>query len=197
VTFARAWSSGIAIGLALWLLLALTTIATAHHHLPLQPDAPVKEEVFWHRVDEINEWITKHSDYVAFHRPRIIFVPVGLLRTLSAFPFDHTHSTTIGMYLAGHEIIILPMSFKLGEDDPLLLHELVHHAQFRSGRPFVCMDEIEEEAYRLNSKFARENGFAKHYQWSPVLDADCDGKPDTKTTSPKQPVKDGPSPSAE
>ena len=40
----------------------------------------------------------------------------------------------------------------------MLLHELVHHLQDESGKPFACLAMREREAYALQTAFVRETG---------------------------------------
>jgi hypothetical protein len=39
-----------------------------------------------------------------------------------------------------------------------LVHELVHHAQYVSGRPYVCNNAKEWEAYKLQNQWLAEHG---------------------------------------
>jgi hypothetical protein len=41
-----------------------------------------------------------------------------------------------------------------------LVHELVHHAQLVSGRPYACQNAKEWEAYKLQNMWLSENGLA-------------------------------------
>jgi hypothetical protein len=46
------------------------------------------------------------------------------------------------------------------EDMPLLVHEMVHHAQVISARKYECTNAKEREAYQLQNSFAIKFGYS-------------------------------------
>jgi len=72
---------------------------------------------------------------------------------------DAQHAGAVGAYLPGRILI----SNNVWDADSLVaqsyvVHELVHHAQFVSGRPYTCHAAKEREAYMLQSQWLIEHG---------------------------------------
>lgn len=72
---------------------------------------------------------------------------------------DAEHAGAIGAYIPGRLVLSSavwdPASL---EAQSYLLHELVHHAQFLSGRDYPCHAAKEREAYTLQSAWLVEHG---------------------------------------
>lgn len=72
---------------------------------------------------------------------------------------DVQHAGAVGAYLSGRLII----SNRVWDPNSLeaqsyVVHELVHHAQFLSGRTYPCHAAKEREAYMLQSAWLLEHG---------------------------------------
>jgi hypothetical protein len=121
-------------------------------------DAP--SAAFLKRVDELVRWISEHSSYPAAlkQRPKFVFLAPETIR--------HRFSNTSMGYAEKNDVraaqtnetIFLPDTFVLGQDDYMLVHELVHFLQDETDRKFSCLAEREREAYRLQTAFVNEIG---------------------------------------
>src|SRR3989344_335704 len=110
------------------------------------------------RAVELTEWIVRNSTFEFVPPPPIVFVPpVTLARVFNG---DKTVQ-------AGHfpNMIMLRADFQLGINDEVLLHELVHHLQFVSGKLTygmgICLVPNELDAYALQNKFVGETGIGQ------------------------------------
>ena len=84
---------------------------------------------------------------------------------------DVQKAGAVGAYLPGR-ITISPSVWDAQNDkvgiiaaQSYVVHELVHHAQFLSGRTYSCHAAKEREAYTLQNKWLAEHGHA------PLVDA--------------------------
>ena len=121
-------------------------------------------EAFRERVQELGRWIAAHSTYpAAFNNaPVFVFLPPEIIRhgfSGSSMGYSSQSSSVRAAQVRG--AIYLPDTFELGRDDYILLHELVHHMQDESGRPFPCLESREREAYHLQTKFVEETGLGE------------------------------------
>jgi hypothetical protein len=112
-------------------------------------------------VQELGRWIAAHTTYPATFKnaPNFVFLPPEIIRhgfAGSSLGYSSQSSTVQAAQSRG--AIYLPDSFELGRDDYILLHELVHHLQEESGRPYPCLESREREAYHLQTKFVEETG---------------------------------------
>lgn len=118
-------------------------------------------EAFSRRVDELVRWISAHSDYPAALKqmPVFVFLSAQAIRhsfSGSAMGYSEQMSAVQAAQVRG--TIYLPDTFQLGRDDYILVHELVHHLQDESGKPFECVALREREAYKLQTQFVQETG---------------------------------------
>lgn len=67
--------------------------------------------------------------------------------------------TIVGLYVPG-AVVLSPDVWNPYSKPAVsyLIHEIVHHIQFMSGRRFACEDEREIEAYRLQNAWLAELG---------------------------------------
>jgi hypothetical protein len=141
-----------------WTIGALTAalIAAPAAADPRPPDA------FYERIDELVEWIGENSDYPAELKryPAVVFLPRGTLNYMffegSAGIAYNGQDRVKAIYIEG--MMFLSDDFTLGEQDYILLHELVHHLQFEHRRQFRCKAEQEREAYDMQIAFVEETG---------------------------------------
>ena len=128
--------------------------AVAPAHASPTPDALVR------RVEELVRWISAHSDYPATLKqlPDFVFLaPETIRHRFSDTSMGYSDQTSVQAAQTGGRIY-LPSTFVLGRDDYMLVHELVHHLQDESGKPFACLAMREREAYALQTAFVRETG---------------------------------------
>lgn len=117
---------------------------------------------FYDRANQLMDWIVDNTDYrPAKKHPIYVFLADEELNyiffeTTAAGYSGEEQSEAVALYLNG--IVFLSEDFRLGEDDDVLLHELVHHLQAEQGRSFPCVRAGEKEAYELQAKFIRETG---------------------------------------
>jgi hypothetical protein len=121
---------------------------------------PVPPDRFLQRIAEISDWIVAHSDY-----PPGLAPPVTVLLPRATLNYVF-YSQMVGGY-RGQDCInalYLPHVLLLADDlaetecSDTLVHELVHHFQFVTGRAFRCTAEAEREAYELQAQWTRETG---------------------------------------
>ena len=146
-------SYGVRVALTVALMLAPPVLARA-----AQP-----EGLFEH-VDELVRWIAAHSSYPAELQrlPRIVFLsPDAIRHGFSRASMGYSDDTSSVRAAQTGGTIYLPSTFTLGRDDYILLHELVHHLQDESGKPFECLAAREREAYALQTQFVLETGFGE------------------------------------
>lgn len=132
----------------------LFTCVTAHAGPPPEGD-------FNRRVEELVRWIASKSNYPVTLRqmPEFVFLPPQTIRQVfsrSALGYSDQSSSIRAVQVKG--TIYLPDTFKLAQDDYMLMHELVHHIQDESGQKFGCLAEREREAYSLQMQFVEETG---------------------------------------
>lgn len=132
----------------------LFTCVTAHAGSPPEGD-------FNRRVEELVRWISSKSNYPATlrQRPEFVFLPPQTIRqafSRSALGYSDQSSSVRAVQVKG--TIYLPDTFLIGQDDYMLMHELVHHMQDESGQKFGCLAEREREAYVLQMQFVEETG---------------------------------------
>lgn len=116
------------------------------------------------RTDEIVRWISEHSNYPAqlARAPIFVFLPPETIRHgFARTSMGYSSQTSRVRAAQTQGTIYLPDTFKLGRDDYILLHELVHHMQDESGRNFGCLAEREREAYVLQTRFVEETGIGE------------------------------------
>jgi hypothetical protein len=126
---------------------------------PAPAQAP--SEAFLRRVDELVHWIAANSSYPAqlTHVPNFAFLsPETIRHTFSGSSLGYSSQTSSVRAAQVRGTIYLPDTFALGRDDYILVHELVHHLQDESGKPFDCLATREREAYSLQSRFVDESG---------------------------------------
>jgi hypothetical protein len=121
---------------------------------------PVPPAAFLDRISEIADWIVARSDY-----PPGIAPPVIVLMPRATLNYVF-YSQMVGGY-QGQDCInslYLPHVLLLADDladtdcSDTLVHEMVHHFQFVTGRAFRCTAEAEREAYELQAEWTRETG---------------------------------------
>ena len=122
-------------------------------------------EAFAQRVDELVRWIAAHSGYPAELKaaPRFVFLsPAAIRHSFSgSSSMGYADQTSAVQAAQTRGTIYLPDSFALGRDDYILVHELVHHLQEESGKPFACLAAREREAYVIQTRFVQETGIGE------------------------------------
>lgn len=127
---------------------------TAAHAAPPESDLN-------RRVEELVRWISENSEYPAYTRltPELVFLPPQTIRSIfSRKNLGYSDQTSTVRAVQVNNTIYLPDTFRLGRDDYMLLHELVHHMQEEAGTKFDCLAEREREAYKLQARYVSETG---------------------------------------
>lgn len=111
------------------------------------------------RIAELTDWVVAHSTYQKVNPPAVVFLPRPTINYVFYHPTEkgYTGQTHVwAVYMPW--LMVLPDDFKIGSDDYIIVHELVHHLQQASGKEFTCIAEKEAEAYDLQIKFVDETG---------------------------------------
>lgn len=97
--------------------------------------------------------------------PMIEFVSgpemAATLSAASAHPLNSSDTANVeALYHAPTGRMILRKTWQDGslEQISILVHELVHHAQFFTKRKFACYAELEDEAFRIQEKWLELTG---------------------------------------
>jgi hypothetical protein len=121
---------------------------------------PVPPDAFLKQAREIADWIVARTAY-----PPDIPLPAFVLLPRASLNYIF-YSQLVGGY-QGQDCInalYLPHLMLLAEDfdvtscSDTLVHEMVHHFQFITEKPFRCTAEAEYEAYHLQSLWTEETG---------------------------------------
>jgi hypothetical protein len=91
--------------------------------------------------------------------PRFVFLsPEAIRHSFSGASMGYSDETSTVQAAQTRGTIYLPVSFTLGRDDYILVHELVHHLQDESGKVFPCLPAREYEAYAIQTSFVQQTG---------------------------------------
>lgn len=108
-------------------------------------------------------WIGEHSDYdVDVPLPDVKRVTAEDLMILyyGRLPNENEHFLEVEAIYLDDPPPAIWFQDDFSIDDPswraALVHELVHHLQFQSGKEFRCTAEMEAEAYKLSDLYAVE-----------------------------------------
>jgi len=164
--------SGAAVRAAVILQVAM--LADVHAEVPGQPAPrtearsalpnfdPVPPPDFLVRVREIADWIVRNSDYEGYERiPAFVVLPRSTLNYIvfSQTPDGYRGQASIQALYAPNLILISDeLELESGEHAHTLVHELVHHLQFETGKAFRCTLEAEREAYQMQRRWVEETG---------------------------------------
>lgn len=109
------------------------------------------------------EWIAENSDYsadVSIPPVRIVTQEDLVIMVHGRLPGPNEHFLIIAAaYLSDPPTIWADGEFfdlSGNEAKHTVMHELVHHLQYLSGKEYACIGEMEREAYRLSDKYAEE-----------------------------------------
>lgn len=153
---------------ALLVLLLLASTASAQEGIVLlnekDPDAfdprPPIEVV--RTINELADWLAHNSNFAPMqNQPAVIYVRQEELQYLyftgsSTGYTGQTEPKVEALYM--HNTILLREDFKVGEQDQILLHELVHHLQWEQNVEYPCLAASEKPAYDLQTKWQEEHG---------------------------------------
>lgn len=83
----------------------------------------------------------------------------------------------LALYARDQHILFLAEELALDNllDQSILLHELVHHMQIANTVEFVCREEAERQAYRLQIDWLREHGVMQPYAFLGIAQSQIDG----------------------
>ena len=112
------------------------------------------------RAQALLAWIGEHTDYdVSGIVPRILKKDKEYIQFLGTRA-SHKDRRGTNAVTTGNTVYLMS-SFVLGEDDHILLHELVHVVQNRRGDLYRCRTINEGEAYALQDQFSAETGIGE------------------------------------
>jgi hypothetical protein len=118
-------------------------------------------------VTALASWIAANSNLELPDPPQISFVPRNRLVEIFSDaggknPFLHLEA----FYHPEESTIYLPDSWRRSEqrDKSILLHELVHHAQWHNEAVSSCPGSMERQAYHLQITWLREHGVQAPYE---------------------------------
>ncbi len=109
---------------------------------------------------EIADWIVAHSDYDrTVPLPAFVRLPRATLNCIfySQMVGGYQGQDCINALYVPH-ILLLADDFDETACSDTLVHEMVHHFQFITGKPFRCTAEAEREAYALQALWSAETG---------------------------------------
>lgn len=121
---------------------------------------PLPPESFLDSVAGIVDWIAARSDYPPdLPLPAFVLLPRATLNYVffSQMVGGYQGQDCINALYLPH-VILLAEDFELSICSDTLVHEMVHHFQFVTGRVFRCTAEAELEAYLLQAEWSRETG---------------------------------------
>lgn len=114
------------------------------------------------QLPELYKFISDHSDYTTTNVPafKLQFKNTEQLMQIYYGPLANSNSSGLlevqAVYSGG--TMILRDDFDIDTMSHVLLHELVHHVQFMSGRAFECPQAMEWEAYDIMDKYIEATG---------------------------------------
>lgn len=120
-------------------------------------------------IRELIAWIGRNSDYDVSHSlndpPDVSFCATGDIIEYEGEDVIVDEHLKAAYDLKAHRIFLVsPWRISDAMDVSGLLHELFHEVQFRS-RDWACIQEPEWEAYKLQEKWLREQGFEPEFDW--------------------------------
>ncbi len=121
---------------------------------------PVPPDAFVEKLVEIARWIAARTDYPqGIAPPAIVLVPRATLNYVfySQMVGGYQGQTCINAVYLPH-VLMLAEDLKDTDCSDTLVHEMVHHFQFVTGRAFRCTAEAEREAYELQADWSHETG---------------------------------------
>lgn len=139
--------------LALLMLLLLLTVKAFADHRVAQINS---------KLPELYKFISDHSDYTTTNVPafKLQFKSAKQLMEIYYGPLANSSNDSLfavqAVYSGG--TMILRDDFDIDSMSHVLLHELVHHVQFMSGRAFECRQAMEWEAYDIMDKYVEHSG---------------------------------------
>ena len=109
------------------------------------------------RVKELLPWVAEKTGYKAEQvKVTVIRVEPRTITSI-AYGIRQDNGPEPEAVTAG-ATIFLPTSFRLGRNDDVLVHELVHVLQYANDARFRCRSEQEKQAYETQSAYVEEAG---------------------------------------
>jgi hypothetical protein len=109
------------------------------------------------RAKQLLPWVVEKTGYSADHvKVTVIFAELPVINAIAYGP-KYTNQTGVDSVSTG-ETIFLPSWFRIGTNDDILVHELVHVLQFENDATFKCRAEQEKQAYEVQAAFTEETG---------------------------------------
>ena len=167
---------GIWVTCALLLLCAITP-----RHVAAQPDQLEwrNAETISALVENLDDWIDVHSEYARHpDAPEIQWINRAQAARLQTTAQTAKLETTRGLYdpEAGTIYLVRPWDRRKPYDVSVLLHELIHHRQTKTGH-WYCPGAQEQDAYKLQDAWLAQLGLRADVNWiAVILEAGCTPK---------------------
>jgi hypothetical protein len=154
-------------------------ILTLVFMLALFPAAPASSEeanISPQLTASLMNWVSAHTGIRVNYLPRVIASRQAMVQRIG----DPLRNAALARALYVPDLVVVDDEF-WDEDDirtqSFLLHELVHHAQYISGRVYPCQKAKEWEAYHLQNLWLAERGLppAVEESWIARM-AQCGGQ---------------------
>lgn len=141
---------------------------------------PQPSPEFLARAMETADWVVRNSDYDGYqHLPALVKLPRATLNYMvySQTTEGYNKQEDINALYVPHAILISD-EFEWDSGSHTLVHEMVHHFQFETGKQFRCTQEAEHEAYELQAKWVEETGLGELPSLLFILRLKCDNPHD-------------------
>ena len=103
-------------------------------------------------------WISANTNYQTnFNPPRIVQMSQAALEQ-KYYQGKANDSHLHAFYSPLNETIYINKEFDVNDpfNQSILLHEILHHVQFKNGVKYRCIAELEQEAYPLQQQYLLE-----------------------------------------
>lgn len=151
----------------------VTAVSDIHNdHAPgagTESHYPQSERVAPATIGDLITWIESKTTYDASRTradpPKVVFASAGDVVSYEGASLIVPRDVRALYDLQTRTIYLMrPWSEVSIADVSTLLHELVHDVQF-SNRRWLCSNEAEPQAYRLQAEWLSEHGKTAHFNW--------------------------------
>lgn len=145
-------------------IFSLITLVICLAGMPVQAHAETRV-VSYDVTRPLMEWVTAHTGIFVKYVPAVFVSRQMMMAKIG----DPQRNAAMARALYVPNQVVIDDEFWDESDTrtvSFLLHELVHHAQYVSGRKYPCNNAKEWEAYRLQNMWLQEQGL------DPAVDED-------------------------